>query len=56
MIKNVFENNYAECLILRNQEDSSSKGEAVGLALVSSWRRDAGQANGCSTFSHTLPG
>jgi len=30
MIKNVFDNKYAECLILRTDE-----GEAVGLALVS---------------------
>jgi hypothetical protein len=30
MIKNVFENKYAECLILR-----TDGGEAVGLALVS---------------------
>lgn len=30
MIKNVFDNNYAECLILR-----TDGGEAVGLALVS---------------------
>lgn len=36
MIKNVFDNNYAECLILRDQADGSAeKGEAVGLALVS---------------------
>ena len=36
MIKNVFENKYAECLVLRDaSEGSGEKGEAVGLALVS---------------------
>lgn len=35
MIENVFKKGYAECLILRQASDSGSKGEAVGLALVS---------------------
>jgi len=34
MIKNVFDNKYAECLVLRSETDAGGKGEAVGLALV----------------------
>jgi hypothetical protein len=34
MIKNVFDNKYAECLILRHEAEGGAKGEAVGLALV----------------------
>jgi hypothetical protein len=37
MIKNVFDNGYAECLILRTESEGEAKGEAVGLALVSRW-------------------
>ena len=35
MIENIFRKKHAECLILRHQSDDSTKGEAVGLALVS---------------------
>ncbi|WVQ97078.1 hypothetical protein IAU59_004188 [Kwoniella sp. CBS 9459] len=33
MVKNIFENKYAECLIARTQPEDGSKGIAVGLAL-----------------------
>jgi hypothetical protein len=35
MIENVFRKKYAECLIARKETSDGSKGEAVGLALVS---------------------
>jgi hypothetical protein len=59
MIKNVFDNKYAECLILRDQADGSGeKGEAVGLALVSPQPKDNSEKTIliCSTFSITLHG
>jgi hypothetical protein len=59
MIKNVFDNKYAECLILRDQADGSGeKGEAVGLALVSPQSENSckGTVLICSTFSTTLHG
>lgn len=49
MIKNVFENKYAECLILR-----TDGGEAVGLALVSS-RVQSDEINLTSSTSSTTP-
>jgi hypothetical protein len=35
MSENVFRKKYAECLIARVETSDGSKGEAVGLALVS---------------------
>lgn len=35
MVKNVFDNGYAECLIARRETEDGSKGEAIALALVS---------------------
>ena len=35
MVKNVFDNEYAECLIARRETEDGSKGEAIALALVS---------------------
>jgi hypothetical protein len=38
MVKNIFQNKYAEVLIARIETSDGIKGEAVGLALVSFYR------------------
>jgi hypothetical protein len=35
MVENIFKKGYAECMIARTNTSDGSKGEAIGLALVS---------------------